>query len=362
MRTARLRTTLATLLQEDGPSEDQDRLTDRAVDALRASGALRAGVPGHLGGSEASFPSVSDDIVRLGTAAGAAAWVAALAYGSNLAGALLPQPGQRELWEADPDAHVCGSFSPSGTARPVPDGYVVDAVVETVSGIHSAGWLMAMVLVQGAGRPVLVFVPTAEVQVERTWSVTGLRGSGSDRGSVTGVAVPAHRVIAVEDFVTGMARRGLPVEAFGPALLAAPLVGLARGAVDLALESLREGADGPAGRAHRDDVRAAYADAAIAADRAEGLSRVARGLLGTGDGDEAADAVRRSVNCTAAAVQEAVRASGLVTVAVGSRALRRDSRADRIWRDLETGSRHPLFTPRALPARYLVDLDDRERH
>ncbi|WP_420369411.1 hypothetical protein [Curtobacterium sp. L1-20] len=365
---------LHVLLEEDGPSEDQDRLTARAVRTLRDLGALRAGVPVRWGGSGAPFDVVSDGIVRLGTVAGAAAWVAALAYGSNLAGALLSEHGQEELWASDADAHVCGSFSPSGTARPTGDGYVVDAVVETVSGIHSAGWLMAMVLVQGTGQPVLVFVPVAAVDVVRTWAPSGLRGSGSDRAVVAAVTVPAHRVIAVEDFVAGMGRWGLPVDAFGPALLAAPLVGLAAGAVDLARRTLRGEATGatgagdpsgptgtsapknPPARAARADVRAAYTDAAIAADRARTSSEAARAVLGASRTEHDPAAVRRSVTATVGAVQEAALAGELATVAIGSAALQRGHRANRVWRDLQTGSRHTLFTPRALPARYLADL------
>ena len=296
---------------------------------------------------------MSNRIVRLGTASGAAAWVAALAYGSNLAGALLPDRGQEELWASDSDAHVCGSFSPSGTARPARDGYVVDALVETVSGIHSAGWLMAMVLMEGTGKPVLAFVPTAEVTIERTWAVSGLRGSGSDRGVVAAVTVPTHRVLAVSDFIAGMGQWGLPVDAFGPALLAAPLIGLATGAVELARKTLREGA---ADRAARADVRAAYADAAIAADRASSSYAAARAVLGTAVGKPEPADIRRSVTAVSTAVTHAAQAGNLATVAVGSGALQRAHRANRIWRDLETGSRHTLFTPRALPDRYLADL------
>jgi hypothetical protein len=45
--------------------------------------------------------------------------------------------------------------------------------------------------------------------------------------------------------------------------------------------------------------------------------------------------------------------------AVGSRALQRGDRVNRVWRDLETGSRHTSFA-RALPARYLADLEARD--
>lgn len=343
--------TLAVLLDEDAPSEERARLTDRAVAALRGSGSLRAGVPDRWGGEVLRPAAVLDRVGVLATASGAAAWVAALAYGSNLAGAMLPERGQRDLWRTDPDGHGCGSFSPSGTARWTGDGYVVDAVVEPISGIHSAGWLMVMVLeTGGTGRgPLLAFVPIAAVRVERTWDAMGLRGSGSDRGVLVGVPVPAHRVLPVAAFAAGMAAIGLPVGLFGPMLLAVPLVGLARGAVELAETTLRGTAGSPPARAARPDVLAAYGELAMAVDRADGLLGAARAAVAAGA--EALDerAERRAVTLTIAAVQEAARAADLLPEVLGADALQRSSRANRIWRDVRTGASHTLF--RTAPVR-----------
>jgi alkylation response protein AidB-like acyl-CoA dehydrogenase len=351
-------TTLDTLAAEDAASEQQGCLTERAVAALVVAGALRAGVPPRWGGDGASFPAVADRLTVMGTAAGAASWVAALAYGSNAAGALLPRAGQQDLWGADPDAHVCGSFSPSGTARRAGDGYVVDAVVETVSGVHSAGWLMVMVLPTGDEdpAPVLAFVPLADVRVDRTWDAMGLRGTGSDRATVTGVTVPAHRVLALADFVAGMTAAGLPLTVFGPLLLAAPLVGLARGARLLAAAALGQPAGEAVSRAARPDVLAAYAELAMAVDRAQGLFDAAGADLGTPGHDPSEADQRAAVTLVIAAVQEAAHAGGLLQTVVGTRALMHAHRANRIWRDLQTGARHPLFAPATVRAQHIGEV------
>jgi alkylation response protein AidB-like acyl-CoA dehydrogenase len=117
-----------------------------------------------------------------------------------------------------PDSIVAAGFAPSGTARLDGDDLIVNGRWSFSSGSPHADWFMNGVLVMEgdglrmlpSGRPDwrFVFMPRDEVEIEDTWHVAGLEGTGS------------HDVVARSVRVAG-GRTAMPY--FEPAVFDGPL-------------------------------------------------------------------------------------------------------------------------------------------
>ncbi len=82
---------------------------------------------------------------------------------------------------------------PSGAAETLADGYRLSGRWHYSSGCEHADWLIlgARVPIPGA-EPAdkVMLVPRDQVDVEDTWHVTGMRGTGSNTVVANGVTVP----------------------------------------------------------------------------------------------------------------------------------------------------------------------------
>src|SRR3546814_15156000 len=88
-------------------------------------------------------------------------------------------------------------LNPPGTAIPVEGGYRVTGKWHYASGIRHADWgQWGIKIVHADGTVVpgnFCYIPAAELTLEDSWYVTGLRGAGSDTSVVEGVFVPENR-------------------------------------------------------------------------------------------------------------------------------------------------------------------------
>ena len=112
----------------------------------------------------------------------------------------------RDLQRA-PDAVVAGALRPTGRARPVDAGFVVDGPWSFASGIrHSAWWNAGCLVVREVGgdkdgprppvrEPWLVLFPATDGELIENWDVGGLRGTRSHDYAVSGLFVPRTRAI-----------------------------------------------------------------------------------------------------------------------------------------------------------------------
>lgn len=215
-------------------SERLRTLAPAIVDALRSSGLLAMAAPRALGGAE-SDPltqlEVFEAMARADASAGWSLMISALL--AALAGGTLPDEGARQVF-AGPFPTFAGLQVPSGLARRVPGGYVLEGRWAFGSGVRHARWVFtsAVVAPEGgappAGPPEMISlaVPIEHVVIEDTWDVAGLRGTGSDHYRIEGALVPE----ALTCPFPGAPRRR------GGALYAIPLIALiAAGHVGFAL-------------------------------------------------------------------------------------------------------------------------------
>jgi len=287
--------------------EQARRLPADLVAALARAGLFRMLVPRALGGGEVDPATMVHTIELIAAADGSAGWCVMIGATTGVVSAYLPAEVAREVYGADPAAVTGGVFAPSGQARLVDGGYHVRGRWAFASGCEHCAWLMGgCVVLDGAaprllpnGMPDarLMLFPATQARVIDTWTVSGLRGTGSHDIAVEDLLVPAgHSVSLVTDRPQAAgALYHVPVFGLLALGIAAVALGVARRAID-ELVALA-GAKTPAGSRRRLAERAAVqaavaeAEALVGAARALVLQTVAA-LWEAGHGGRADDARR----------------------------------------------------------------------
>ncbi|MFH8445935.1 acyl-CoA dehydrogenase [Streptomyces sp. NPDC018026] len=169
-------------------------------------------------------PTVARRLTELGRPCPSAGWIAGTCATSKTMTALSHSASARREFFPDPDALVCSSGLPSAQGVREADGIRVTGRWDNVSGCESAQWANLAVTVDDAYQVAAVHL--ADLTVERSRHMAGMRGTGSQRLVADGLLLPVHRV----------AQGGPPappVQLFLGLCVLAPVVGAAQGALDV---------------------------------------------------------------------------------------------------------------------------------
>ena len=349
------------LLQKSAPHTDSLRhLPDEVVRALRDNGLCRLMVPKRFGGYQTSIRTYIEVMAEIGQGCGSAAWVASLVNICEWLAALFPERAQQEVWGPDPDAWIAGSLAPSGTAAPVDGGWRVTGRWPWASGSLHAQWVACGIHMENERGEMtnlgLSLMPIADVTVEDTWFMVGMKGTGSNTIAATEAFVPEHRFLPYPQAFQGHYRTEhvdepvyrvalVPVTVL---ILAGSQLGAARAALDYVVSKSRT-----RGITHTTIQRQAdsagfqmlVADAAMKIDTA-----FLHALRAADDLDRAADAgrhpdlterarVRMDTSLVAKYAREAVE---LLVQAHGTSSLGDHNPLQRIWRDVHVASHHAI--------------------
>jgi alkylation response protein AidB-like acyl-CoA dehydrogenase len=162
---------------------------------------------------------------------GAGSWV-------DLAG--LPRATFDALF-ADGPAIIAGAINPSGSIEAVDGGYRVSGRWAFASGCQHARWIFGDCVegvVDGVPRLRIAVFPADQVEIEDTWYVSGLAGTGSHHFRVDGVVVPAdwtYNVLAGEPCIDETIVH-IPTPALIACVVACVAIGTAQGALDEIVE------------------------------------------------------------------------------------------------------------------------------
>jgi alkylation response protein AidB-like acyl-CoA dehydrogenase len=244
-----------------------------------------------------------------------------------------------------------------GKARKVNGGYRVTATWSFASGSHNATWLGCHVpifdasgaqLFHGDGNPVIrtVLFPKSKAEMTDIWHVMGLRGTGSDKYSVSELFVPERHVVARDDDSMrreqGLLYRFSSLQLYASGF-AGVAMGIARSALDAFIELARDKVPFRGKRALRDNnvVQSQVA-------QAEARLRAARAYL-MGSLEKITDEVERAGHITLEqrmtirlastfAIHQSMSAVDTAYHAAGSTAIFEENPFERRFRDIHTVS------------------------
>lgn len=187
---------------------EQDRkIVEENIRALEERNLFKVFTPKRLGGHGARLETALAVYAELAKGCGSTAWVEMILSIATWSASLLPDRGQDEIFASSPHARVGGVFTPSATSRRVDGGYVVSGRWTFASGCHYATWAtLGIPVVDTMGNPIdqkLVYVPMSQLEIEDTWFVAGMEGTGSNTLVAREVFVPDRRTLSFSAIING---------------------------------------------------------------------------------------------------------------------------------------------------------------
>lgn len=317
-------------------AEQADRPAAESLAVLRRNGTFALRTPREHGGAWANVETIARSLAGIGRVCPSTAWVAGTCVvGKDLAVKCFPNLPE---FFADPDALFCGSGTPSGQGVRESEGVRISGRWANASGCEDAVWAVLGLMVDGEFA--LTFVPVADLTVERTWHMAGMRATGSHTLVADDLLVPAERVAAVNPF-------GSKDRLLYAMTVLGPVVGATLGALD-AVNAMFASNRKPYMTAYSrmgesPGARHWLAEATHLVHRAETtMLAVARAADAPDLSEEDAPRLFMAVadagrDCRAAVerMMDLHGASGFNTANV----------LQRFWRDVAVGSRHPHLNP-----------------
>src|SRR5581483_4694343 len=192
-------------IRELAPAAEQERrLPQELADELARLGLWRACAPASVGGLEIPLRTQLQVFEELARADGAAGWCAMIGATGSIHYASLEPGVASDLIAAEPDACTSGVFAPLGRAVEESGGFRVTGRWPFGSGVmHSRRMSLGVVLwgadgakLRESGAPEVrwVLLERGEFDVLDTWTVSGLRGTGSHDVTADDVLVPRERL------------------------------------------------------------------------------------------------------------------------------------------------------------------------
>jgi alkylation response protein AidB-like acyl-CoA dehydrogenase len=332
------------------------------ADALADLGLYQLFLPRSVGGAETPPLIVFAAIEEISRADGSIGWCALNANIVALAaGWLAPEVG-RQLFGVPPDLRGAGSFRPLGRARPTDGGYIVNGRWNFASGVHNANMLYCTCIVMDGEKPKLtpagtsvtrtMWIPSGPATIVDTWSVIGMRGSGSDDFVIADHFVPdAHtHSLAEPARDAGPLYRQRPFFTLVFSLFAANALGIARGAIDAFADMATREATTSSTTLLRDrplvQGRLAQAEAIVSGARCFLMNSLAQLWSETVENkSDLSMEIARARLAIPHAILESVRAVDLVFHTAGTNAIYTADPLERHFRDIHVCAQHNAAFP-----------------
>ncbi|MDF3312822.1 acyl-CoA dehydrogenase family protein [Rhodococcus sp. T2V] len=373
---------LVPLLREGADQSEQDRrLPDRTVDALRREGMFSLLTPRRWGGLATDVRTYLEVTEQLARGDSSAAWVSMILGGGSMLAGLFGDAAQEEVWDGAPGNTVCGVLTPSSTAQRTDDGYLLSGRWAFASGSLHCDWAVVAFPIPGpAGDPVdegIALVPMSELAVEDTWYVAGMQGTGSNTLVAENVFVPDHRatsLVRAFEFDEHGGRAGgehlwqTTLPSTLTLAIIGPMLGMAQAALERTLDVVRRGkpiaftfyprsAEAPSYQLFIADAASVIDTARLHAYRAaDDIDRAAR----EGRRLDIPDRARVRMDCVVASTKSREAVDLLLNVG-GASSFAQANPLQRIWRDLETATRHGTINPgigREVYGRALLGIEE----
>ena len=341
---------LITAAREEG--EARRCTPPRVVEALAAAGLLQMFLPHAIGGRELPPLAAFRAIEEVSKADGSVGWCTMIATVLSLFTGWLDADVARAMVGTPADLRAAGSLRPQGEARETNGGYRVSGRWNFASGVTYADWLYCTCRVMDGSSPRMTaagvpltraaWIPASVARIDDTWSVVGLRGTGSHDFIVDDVFVDERHMSSFADPPLERGRLYNPRTFFVTlwVVTAANALGIARGAIDTFIDLAgRSSTSSPLPLRDRPAVqsRVAEAEAILSAARAFVLDTV--GTVWDGGVDPSL-AIAKARLAITHGMHEAVRAVDLVFHAAGTNAIYSSNPLERHFRDIHVVVQH----------------------
>ena len=221
--------------------ESGRRLPEDLARELARAGFFRIYLPEAYGGLDLTPMAATEIFEELARADASVAWCV---WNGNTYWTTVRWP--KEVAQAvfvDPDTILANSTRPGGRAIVVEGGYRLSGRWSLVSGCQLSAWFILMCIVHENGKPRLLpsgepefrfmLCPAADCDIVDTWTVSGLRGTGSHDVVVQDRFVPApYASFHTDPLVLTDPRYKLPLSSRVHPGLGAMALGIARSAIE----------------------------------------------------------------------------------------------------------------------------------
>jgi 3-hydroxy-9,10-secoandrosta-1,3,5(10)-triene-9,17-dione monooxygenase len=248
---------LVPVLRERAPqAEALRRVPQETIDDLCRADLFRGAVPERFGGCGFDFDFILSVAAELGRGCGSTAWCYSNWAGPTWVVGMYPEKAQEEYWATGANTLCASALNPTGATSltAVAGGYRLSGQWDFTSGCDAATWVLVLGAVPAG---VLTFlVPRSDWVIHDTWFASGLRGTGSNDIVIHDAFVPEHRALPVTDLqeartpgrmVHDMAHYRIPLFSAFSYGLAAPMVGMAQGAVETFQAAMQKQVSAPRG-------------------------------------------------------------------------------------------------------------------
>lgn len=354
---------LAPAIRESSETIDRERrLPAKLVRVLAEAGFFRMLTPRRYGGLEVDILTAVRVFEAVSVIDGSVGWCLMIGNGGGLAGNLTPQAAS-EIFAQDPLSIASGAIVPAGKAIPTPGGFLVSGRWSFASGCLHSTWLGNGCVVYEGEQPRLraegmpeiriVFLPISDCEVIDTWSVSGLRGTGSHDVAVRNVFVPESRTFQFPPATPPTLAGPLytfPVRSLIAASVAAVPLGIARAAIDALVELAQTKTPFGSRGALRDRVavrvQVAEAEALVVSARSLLYAAMQEAWSAVCAGERVSLHQRAQIQIAAVnASLSAVRAVDLMYNAGGTSSIYMGNTLDRAFRDVHVAAQHFMLSP-----------------
>ena len=169
-------------------------MSKEVVDALKACGFFTMLLPKQWGGLERKPQEFFAEQVRIAEADMSTAWAGGIIAVHAFQLALMSEEAQREVYENDPNTLISSSYNPVGArAEMCEGGFMLHGRWGWSSGSGHCTWALLGGVIPGDGYRTFL-VPRSQYEIEDTWNVMGLQGTGSNDVVIPEpIFVPEHR-------------------------------------------------------------------------------------------------------------------------------------------------------------------------
>ena len=169
-------------------------MSKEVVDALKECGFFTMLLPKQWGGLERRPQEFFAEQVRIAEADMSTAWAGGIIAVHAFQLALMSEEAQREVYENDPNTLISSSYNPVGArAEMCEGGFMLHGRWGWSSGSGHSTWALLGGVIPGDGYRTFL-VPRSEYEIEDTWNVMGLQGTGSNDVVIPEpIFVPEHR-------------------------------------------------------------------------------------------------------------------------------------------------------------------------